>query len=765
MIARGVALALMISLPLPLWSIGFVYTGVGGGGRELMELTEVTVQVQIQDRLAVTRTDQVFTNRSGRVTEGIYEFKLPTGAIITDLVLWIDGRPVKGIIMEKEEGRQAYDAVVHRRVDPALIEQIDEETFRLSIFPFPQQGSRRVELEYMQVLEAGDGMINYTFPLASETDLRVWIKRFTLRAEVRAQHLFDVSVLGVPQQMVDTQQADEHSAQVAVSSEELVPEGNLHLAMREKGAQQRPVALSYPPSGAGEMGYYALWLPLFQELTQADPVPRSITFVIDRSSSMQRGRLTAVRGALATAVEDLESEDLFNVVVFSNQAQVFAQNPVEATAANKEEAIRFVNQQDALGVTNFEAAFAVALGQAFPRGRTNQAIFLTDGYATLGETESSRLSEMIADLTPADTRIFTIGVGSAIHRGFLRALADGYQGEAHFVADEGDIEETLRALFRKLARPVFVPTDLIFEGTLISDLFPQEMDLLTQGQEIFQVGRYETGGDLGLRLEGTVYDELVTLDFPLVLSQTDTSLSFIPRLWAYQKVQALEGMIDRYGTNQEILDDILDLGLTYRLVTRRTSLFAPDDDVVVNPETAEESSPNIAATAVEATEARIRWMGREFVQQSGVWVDVQFQQSMGVEPYEGKQGQPDVLMDFARLGQDMIVVVDGKGYKISGDFLPKEPVLSQNMPNPFNSSTVIGFQVPADMEMSGMRLAIHNLMGQLVRELPLGDLQLGENRVIWDGENSRGQAVASGIYIYRLAGDGFAVSRRMALLR
>jgi len=146
-------------------------------------------------------------------------------------------------------------------------------------------------------------------------------------------------------------------------------------------------------------------------------------------------------------------------------------------------------------------------------------------------------------------------------------------------------------------------------------------------------------------------------------------------------------------------------------------------------------------------------------------VDVQFQQSMGVEPYEGKQGQPDVLMDFARLGQDMIVVVDGKGYKISGDFLPKEPVLSQNMPNPFNSSTVIGFQVPADMEMSGMRLAIHNLMGQLVRELPLGDLQLGENRVIWDGENSRGQAVASGIYIYRLAGDGFAVSRRMALLR
>ena len=42
MTAKAVALALMVLLPQPLWAIGFVYTGVGGGGRELMELTEAT---------------------------------------------------------------------------------------------------------------------------------------------------------------------------------------------------------------------------------------------------------------------------------------------------------------------------------------------------------------------------------------------------------------------------------------------------------------------------------------------------------------------------------------------------------------------------------------------------------------------------------------------------------------------------------------------------------------------------------------------------
>ena len=159
-------LLLTLLAPLPALGIGYVYTGVGGGGRQLLELTSVTVDVQIDERVARTRTDQVFTNRADRVVEGIYEFTLPEGAIITDLVLWIGDKRVQGIIMEKEAARRVYDAIVRRRIDPALIEQVTPNQFRLSIFPFPAQGSRRVEFEYMQLLEARSGRLDYTFPLA-----------------------------------------------------------------------------------------------------------------------------------------------------------------------------------------------------------------------------------------------------------------------------------------------------------------------------------------------------------------------------------------------------------------------------------------------------------------------------------------------------------------------------------------------------------------------------------------------------------------------
>ena len=98
------------------------------------------------------------------------------------------------------------------------------------------------------------------------------------------------------------------------------------------------------------------------------------------------------------------------------------------------------------------------------------------------------------------------------------------------------------------------------------------------------MGRYQQGGLYTLSVSGQVGEQDVLVDYPLEFTDTDVSLELLPRLWAYQKVLALEEQIARFGPEQELLDDILALGLDYRLVTRRTSLFAPDEGVEVNPE-------------------------------------------------------------------------------------------------------------------------------------------------------------------------------------
>ena len=95
--------------------------------------------------------------------------------------------------------------------------------------------------------------------------------------------------------------------------------------------------------------------------------------------------------------------------------------------------------------------------------------------------------------------------------------------------------------------------------------------------------------------------------------------------------------------------------------------------------------------------------------------------------------------------------------------LPNAPArLAQNEPNPFNPSTTIRF----DLERAGrVRCAVYDLQGRLVATLVDGERGAGANRVEWDGRADAGGAVPSGVYLYRLQGDGWVEERKMVLAR
>ena len=743
------------------------------------------MDVRIDERVARTRTDQIFTNHAEWEVEGIYEFTLPEGAIITDLVLWIGDKRIQGLIMEKEEARRVYDDIVRQRIDPALIEQLTPNSFRLSIFPFPAQGSRRVEFEYMQLLDARNGRIDYTFPLAPETDQALQMELFVLRARVRSQHAFEATTTGLPR-LTEVGRPDAHTANVFYGDEDLTPREDFTLSLQRTGDLELPTVLSFAPEQDEALGYYALWLPPLPELTEGDPLPRSLTFVIDISSSMQRGKLEAVKGALTAALENLVEKDLFNIVVFSHRADAFAAAPVPANRSNLESAAAFINQQDALGVSNFEAGLGRAMRQAFPAGRVNHVIFLTDGLPNIGEIELGPLSELVGKWSEGRARLFTIGVGADVDQNFLTVLAEEHGGESHFLSEEGDIEEALRVLFEEFTFPVLLVDELSFGTADIHDVHPRGVEALAAGRELFQVGRYQQGGLFTLSVSGQVGDRDVSRDFPLEFTYTDVSLELLPRLWAYQKVLALEEQIARFGPEPELLDDILALGLDYRLVTRRTSLFAPDEGVEVNPEPRDlagggddfaDSCPTCdgaeddggedfgPTTDVEETAETAHWMGRDFVLLDEIWMDRAYRPEMPRQLYEGLAGQPAELALFAQMGQAMVVVVEDQAWEIRPGAGPARPVLQQNAPNPFNASTVIPFQVPVDLAGEPMRMRIYNLSGQVVRELQVDAPGAGEHHLSWDGRDEFGLEAASGVYVYRLETREWAVHRRMLLLR
>ena len=94
--------------------------------------------------------------------------------------------------------------------------------------------------------------------------------------------------------------------------------------------------------------------------------------------------------------------------------------------------------------------------------------------------------------------------------------------------------------------------------------------------------------------------------------------------------------------------------------------------------------------------------------------------------------------------------------------LPGRFSLAGNSPNPFNAQTAIKFQLDT---AGAVVLDIFDMRGRLVRRLWQGPLAVGGHQLIWDGRNDAGQAVATGVYLYRLAQSEQVASRKMLLLR
>ena len=93
---------------------------------------------------------------------------------------------------------------------------------------------------------------------------------------------------------------------------------------------------------------------------------------------------------------------------------------------------------------------------------------------------------------------------------------------------------------------------------------------------------------------------------------------------------------------------------------------------------------------------------------------------------------------------------------------PEAAYLRQNYPNPFNPTTRIAFGLAAQGRVS---LRVYDAAGRLVRVLFEGSRPAGNYTELWDGRDSRGGAVASGIYFYRLQAGEFTETRKMVLTR
>jgi hypothetical protein len=166
-------------------------------GDQPVELRRLRVSAEISGGVAQTTVEMEFYNPNRRVLEGELQFPLLPGQEVTGFALDINGKLRDAVPVEKARGQEAFEEIVRRGVDPALLSATQGNNYKLRVYPIFAQRSRFVRLTYLEAL-----------PLAGRT--QAWrlpvdypqVGEFTLRIAVSDAGALP-RVSGVPDGLVD----------------------------------------------------------------------------------------------------------------------------------------------------------------------------------------------------------------------------------------------------------------------------------------------------------------------------------------------------------------------------------------------------------------------------------------------------------------------------------------------------------------------------------------------------------------------------------
>src|SRR5215213_6295080 len=183
--------------------------------------------------------------------------------------------------------------------------------------------------------------------------------------------------------------------------------------------------------------------------------PVNLALVIDKSGSMaDADKLTKVKEALLTLVNQLRETDTLSIVVFDSEAEVL--RPARALG-NREEVRRLIRQIEPGSSTNIHAGLMLGYREAlrnYNREGTNRVVLLTDGIANQGVTDPGQIARDSLAFNERGVDLSTIGVGLDLNKDLLRQLAKSGRGLFHFVADAQDVDKVFLTEVQSLISPV-----------------------------------------------------------------------------------------------------------------------------------------------------------------------------------------------------------------------------------------------------------------------------------------------------------------------
>lgn len=566
-----------------------------GGKAQPLELRSFTIDVRVENGFAQTTIDQTFFNPRSRQLEGTYAFPLPEGAALSRLAMYVDGKRMEGAMVDRSRGRDIYEGIVEQRRDPALLEWMSGNTFRMRVFPLPPKTDKRIFVSYTQPLEHLYGAERLVVPIP-KVDQHARTAKFEVRVVGGASQ-----PIASPSHTV-TARDDGPDRIVSFEASDYALGQDLVLTL---GAASDDKPRSFDPTEGKDRFVMTRFEPDVRAIAAAQGVApdagggRSIAIVFDVSASRSAEDLTAQAKLVDGLLDSFDEEDRVSVITFGHDAEAMPGGPKPAREIDRAAVGKFLRARgEGLGDSRIAVGLDAAMRELGAGAGEREIFYVGDGFEVdASAPESEARAQALAKILDGRAKFIGIGVGDSVDKKLLDAVANATGGIATVVGEDEDmrhrafdlVSATYTPCIRGLAAKV-----LDADGKLVPSAVAALASLRAcDGERIEVVARAPKTGPAPatIRIEGSVEGKAWQKE--LSLSGAASGAAYLPRVFAERRVAALLADEPPGPGRAESPNaaEITALATRYFLVTPFTSLLVLENDAMYKQFGVEKKKP------------------------------------------------------------------------------------------------------------------------------------------------------------------------------
>ncbi|MBL24426.1 MAG: marine proteobacterial sortase target protein [Rhodospirillaceae bacterium] len=562
------------------------------------------VKVKVTGVIARVTVAQSFLNPAQEWVEGVYVFPLSDKGAVDHMVMKIGDKVVEGTIRERRAAKRQYQSAKRTGRQASLVEQERPNIFTVSVANIPPKAEVSVEITYQEALPMEDGLMALRLPqvltpryipgkvqVAGLNGTGVGInttdvpdaERITppvrdpslppqnpLSLEVLVDAGLPLASLKSRYHQISVKKMQPTNYQVKLRDGTVPADRDFVLEWRPEPGDA-PKAALFAEEKDGATYLLAMIVPPNESISadlSKQTLPREVVFIIDTSGSMHGESIEEAAEALHFALGKLAPQDKFNIISFSDRPTSLFADPRQANEKALGTAKQFVNQLKAAGGTELSKALDAALDSSIDSGRLRQIVLLTDGAVG----NEAALFRMIRRGI-GDTRLFTIGIGSAPNSYFMNRAARFGRGSFTYIGKTSEVAERMTKLLAKLGEPVLTDLEVRFPAGTNPDLQPGTLPDLYRGEPIVFAAKMPKGATMtgSIEINGRLLDQKWTQQLDI---STAVKGPGIAKHWAKRKIDRLmEGLQDGQNPEQVRLA-VVDVAVGHQVVSPYTSLVA-----------------------------------------------------------------------------------------------------------------------------------------------------------------------------------------------